>query len=73
VVGSASPGSSIAATLPYINNGPNSSRENQTVHLYTASVPLDPAKTVRYVILPDVSDGQTGGGAAMHVFALGIG
>ncbi|HEY3632888.1 MAG TPA: glycoside hydrolase family 3 C-terminal domain-containing protein [Jatrophihabitantaceae bacterium] len=70
--GSASPGSSIAATLPYINNGPNSTRENQTVHLYTASVPIDPAKTVRYVVLPDVSAGQTGG-AAMHVFALGLG
>jgi beta-glucosidase-like glycosyl hydrolase len=70
--GSASPGSSIAATTPYINTGPNSSRQNQTVHMYAAWTPLDPAKTVKYVILPDIANGQTGGNAAMHVFALGI-
>jgi len=70
--GSAAPGSSIAATLPYINNGPNSARENQTVHLYAASVTLDPAKTVRYVVLPDISNGQSGGSGAMHVFAIGL-
>ncbi|HZC51977.1 MAG TPA: glycoside hydrolase family 3 C-terminal domain-containing protein, partial [Mycobacterium sp.] len=70
--GSASAGSSIAVTLPYINTGPNASRQNQTVHVYQAWVPLDPNKTVKYVILPDVSASQVGGQPAMHVFALGL-
>ena len=46
---------------------------NQTVHMYAATVALDPAKTVRYVVLPEISDGQGGGSTALHVFALGIG
>jgi beta-glucosidase-like glycosyl hydrolase len=69
--GSATPGTSIAATLPYINNG--ASRQTQTVHLYFASVPLQAGKTVRDVILPNVtSNGQVGGITALHVFAIGI-
>jgi beta-glucosidase-like glycosyl hydrolase len=72
--GSAIPGTSIAATTPYLNNGANSSRQNQTVHVYDAGVPLDPAKTVQYVVLPDVTpNGQVSQVTALHVFAIGIG
>jgi beta-glucosidase len=65
-------GSSIAATLPYINTGANAGRQNQNVHVYEAWLPLDPSKTVQYVILPDVSADQVAGQPAMHIFALGI-
>jgi beta-glucosidase len=71
--GSATAGTSIAATTSYINTGPNSSRQNQTVHVYLAWVSLDPTKTVRYVLLPDIAEnGQVAGQPAMHVFAVGI-
>jgi beta-glucosidase len=71
--GGAIPGTSIAAATPYLNNGA-SSRQNQTVHVYYAGVPLDPAKTVQYVVLPDVTDnGQVSQITALHVFAIGIG
>jgi hypothetical protein len=69
----ATAGTSIAATTNYINTGPQSSRQNQAVHVYEAWVSLDPSKAVRYVILPDISaNGQVAGQPAMHVFALGI-
>ncbi|WP_203919451.1 glycoside hydrolase family 3 C-terminal domain-containing protein [Rugosimonospora africana] len=69
----AATGTSIAATAKYINSGPDAGRTNQTVHVYAAWVSLDPAKTVRYVILPHVTDnGQVTQGPAMHVFGLGI-
>jgi beta-glucosidase-like glycosyl hydrolase len=56
--GSAAPGTSIAATAPYINTGPNSSRQNQTVHVYLTWAALDPNKTVQYVILPNVAQAR---------------
>lgn len=72
--GGAIPGTTIASATPYLNNGANSSRQNQTVHVYYASVPLDPAKTVQYVVLPHVTDnGQVSQITALHVFAIGIG
>ena len=72
--GSAIGGTSIAATTPYLNNGANSSKQNQTVHVYYAGIPLDPAKTVQYVVLPHVTDnGQVAQITALHVFAIGIG
>ncbi|WP_326950654.1 glycoside hydrolase family 3 C-terminal domain-containing protein [Amycolatopsis sp. NBC_01307] len=71
--GSASPGTSIAATTPYINVGPDSARQNQNVHVYLAWTTLDPAKTVRYVVLPDSAPGQAAGSPATHVFAVGVG
>jgi beta-glucosidase-like glycosyl hydrolase len=72
--GSATSGTSIAATTPYINSGANSSKQNQTVHLYYAGVSIDPSKTVRYVVLPHVTDnGQTTQITALHVFAIGFG
>jgi beta-glucosidase len=71
--GSATAGTSIAATTSYINTGTNSSQQNQTVHVYLGWVSLDPTKTVRYVILPDIAEnGQVAGQPAMHVFAMGI-
>jgi beta-glucosidase len=70
--GSATQGTSIAATTPYINNG--TGRLNQTVHLYFASIPLQAGKTVQYVTLPDVTEnGQVQHVAAMHIFAMAIG
>ncbi|MGW6928941.1 glycoside hydrolase family 3 C-terminal domain-containing protein [Lentzea sp. NPDC054927] len=68
-----SPGTSIAAATPYINVGPNSSRQDQRVHVYLATAPLDPARTVMYVILPDIAPSQVPNNPAMHVFAVGIG
>jgi beta-glucosidase len=70
--GSATPGTSIAATTPYLNNG--TGRQNQTVHVYYAGVPLQSGKTVRYVILPDVTEnGQVSQVTALHVFAISTG
>ena len=72
--GSAIGGTSIAATTPYLNSGANSSKQTQTVHVYYAGVPLNPGKTVRYVVLPDVTaNGQAAQVTALHVFAIGIG
>ncbi|WP_063778055.1 glycoside hydrolase family 3 C-terminal domain-containing protein [Lentzea aerocolonigenes] len=70
---SALPGTSIAAASQYLNVGPNSTRQDQRVHVYLAWAPLDPAKTVKYVILPDVAPSQVPNNPAMHVFAVGIG
>jgi beta-glucosidase len=70
--GGAIPGTSIAATTPYLNNG--TGKQNQTVHVYFASVPLNAAKTVQYVVLPHVTDdGKAAQITALHVFAIGIG
>jgi hypothetical protein len=69
--GGAIPGTSIAATTPYLNNG--SGQQNQTVHMYFAAVPINPAKTVQYVVLPHVTDdGKVAQVTALHVFAIGI-
>jgi hypothetical protein len=70
---SAIPGTSIAATTPYLNNGPDSSQQTQPVNVYYASIPIDPSKTVQYVVLPDVTqNGETAQVTALHVFAIGI-
>ncbi|SEG06631.1 beta-glucosidase [Actinacidiphila yanglinensis] len=68
---SASQGSDIAATTPYINNagGP----QNQTVHLYAATVNLQPGKTVQAITLPNVSQTATNSQLAMHLFSIAIG
>jgi hypothetical protein len=69
--GGAIPGTSIAATTPYLNNG--SGQQNQTVHMYFAAVPINPAKTVQYVVLPHVTDdGKVAQVTALHLFAIGI-
>ncbi|WP_394619900.1 glycoside hydrolase family 3 C-terminal domain-containing protein [Lentzea sp. JNUCC 0626] len=71
--GNALPGTSIAATTPYLNVGPTSTRQDQRVHVYLAWAPLDPAKTVKYVVLPDIAQSQVPNNPAMHLFAVGIG
>jgi len=44
------------------------------VHLYYAAIPIDPSKTVQYVVLPHVTDnGQDAQITALHVFAIGFG
>jgi beta-glucosidase-like glycosyl hydrolase len=64
-------GGDIAVTVPYINT--STGRENQQVSLYYAAIPLQAGKTVRYLTLPDVSDGANSGTAAMHIFTIAIG
>jgi len=48
-------------------------RLDQRVSLYFAPIPLQPGKTVRYLTLPDISDGAPSGTAAMHIFSIAIG
>jgi beta-glucosidase len=69
--GEAGGGSSLLATLPYINT--SRGRQNRDVGVYFAALPLPPGKTVAYVTLPDVSAGVTPGRNAMHIFAMAIG
>jgi beta-glucosidase-like glycosyl hydrolase len=67
----AATGGDIAVTVPYLNT--STGRENQQVSLYYAGIPLQPGKTVRYLTLPDISDGASSGTAAMHIFTIAIG
>ncbi|HEX6470803.1 MAG TPA: glycoside hydrolase family 3 C-terminal domain-containing protein [Streptosporangiaceae bacterium] len=67
----AATGGDIVTTVPYLNN--SNGRLNQQVSLYYAAIPLQPGKTVRFLTLPDVSDGAIQGTAAMHIFTLAIG
>jgi beta-glucosidase-like glycosyl hydrolase len=69
--GAAAPGSDIAATLPYINNA--GGKQDQTVHLYCATVTLAAGKTIRDIQLPDASPGLKAGSGALHVFAIATG
>ncbi|MEV5754441.1 glycoside hydrolase family 3 C-terminal domain-containing protein [Actinoallomurus sp. NPDC052308] len=64
-------GGDIVTTVPYINTA--GGRENQQVSLYYAAIPLQTGKTVRYLTLPDISDGAVAGTAAMHIFTVAIG
>ncbi|MEU4245593.1 glycoside hydrolase family 3 C-terminal domain-containing protein [Actinoplanes sp. NPDC026619] len=43
------------------------------VSLYYTSIALDPAKTVRYLTLPDISQGATAAQTAMHLFTTAVG
>ena len=69
--GSASQGSDIAATTPYLNNG--GGKQTQNVHLYGATVDLAPGKTVQAITLPNVSKGVVDHQVAMHLFSVAIG
>ena len=64
-------GGDTVATFPYINTP--TGRQNQTVHLYMATVKLQAGKTVQLVTLPDISQGATRGNVAMHIFAVTTG
>jgi beta-glucosidase len=63
-------GGEVVTTMPYFNI--NGGRQNQTVSLYYASVPLQAGKTIRYLQLPNVNDGVLPGNV-MHVFAIATG
>jgi hypothetical protein len=64
-------GGDIVTSVPYINTA--NGRQNQQVSLYYAAIPLQAGKTVRYLTLPDISDGAVAGTAAMHIFTVAIG
>jgi hypothetical protein len=67
----ASQGSDIAASLPYLNNGGGQSQ--QPVHTYAATVNLQAGKTVQAITLPNVSQTATNSQLAMHIFTVAIG
>jgi beta-glucosidase len=67
----AATGGDIVTTVPYINT--SSGRQDQRVSLYYAAIPLQTGKTVKYLTLPDISDGAVAGTAAMHIFTVAIG
>jgi beta-glucosidase-like glycosyl hydrolase len=67
----AATGGDIVTSVPYLNN--TSGKQNQEVSVYYAAIPLQHGKTVRYLTLPDISDGATSGTTAMHIFAIAIG
>ena len=65
----ASAGSDIAATMPYLDN--TSGKVTHAVNLYAATVPLQAGKTVSSVTLPNAGTGA-GQTPAMHIFAVGV-
>lgn len=67
----AATGGDIVTTVPYLNT--STGRQNQRVSVYYAPIPLQEGKTVRYLTLPDISNGANKGEAAMHIFAVAIG
>lgn len=67
----AATGGDIVTTVPYLNN--SNGQQNQRVSLYYAPIPLQAGKTVRYLTLPDISNGANKGEAAMHIFSIAIG
>ena len=64
------PGGDVLATMPYLNIA--GGRQNQTVSVYGTTVDLQPGKTVRYLVLPNINDGVTPGNV-MHVLAVALG
>jgi hypothetical protein len=64
-------GGDILASTPYLNNA--SGKLNQQVSVYYVGIPLQQGKTVKYISLPDISQGATQGQTAMHIFAIGFG
>ncbi len=68
---SAQPDGDILDSFPYHNS--KTGKSNNEVSIYYASVPLKSGKTVKYVTLPDVSQGVATSVVAMHIFAMSIG
>jgi hypothetical protein len=65
-------GDSVVATLPYRNS--QSGPSNQlTVYVFATQIPVDPARTVVAVTLPEVGHAVAPSVTAMHVFALALG
>jgi hypothetical protein len=65
-------GSSAAITMAY-RNTPGNGQDDHPVYVYEQSVPLDSSSEVAAVVLPNASQGLTGGSPALHVFALTVG
>ncbi|HEV3172205.1 MAG TPA: NEW3 domain-containing protein [Actinocrinis sp.] len=70
--GSAPAGSNAVIVCSY-RNRPGNTQDHTAVNVFEQSIPLAAGKQVAVVTLPDVSAGVSGGSAALHVFALGIG
>jgi beta-glucosidase len=68
---SAQAGGDILDTFPYHNS--QTGRAGNAVSIYYAPVSLKSGKTVKYVTLPDVSQGVQTNAVAMHIFAIAIG
>jgi uncharacterized repeat protein (TIGR01451 family) len=64
-------GGDILVTEPYLNTP--TGKLTQATSIYYIGVPLQKGKAVRYVTLPDVSQGAVQNQVAMHIFAVGIG
>jgi len=65
-------GDTAVATMPYRNSSSGLS-QTLNIYVYATTVPIDPAKTVASVVLPDVSNNVGAGSTAMHIFALALG
>ena len=64
-------GGDTVATFPYINT--SGGKQNQAVHLFMATVNLQPGKTIQLITLPNISQGVSSGTNAMHVFTVTTG
>ncbi len=68
----AAPGGDILTTMPHVNTA--SGQQTQKASVYFTSVPIDPGKTLSYVILPpQISQGGASGRTEMHIFAMAVG
>jgi lysophospholipase L1-like esterase len=65
-------GDTAVATMPYRNSNSGSSQA-LNMYVYATTVPVNPAKTVASVVLPNVSNNVGSGVTAMHIFALALG
>jgi lysophospholipase L1-like esterase len=65
-------GDTAVATMPYRNSGSGTSQQ-LTVYVFATQVPVDPAKTVVSVTLPDVGYSVAPSVTGMHIFALALG
>lgn len=65
-------GDTAVATMPYRNSVSGSSQA-LNMYVYATTVPVDPAKTVASIVLPDVSNNIGVGVTAMHIFAIALG
>jgi len=65
-------GDTAVATMPYRNSTSGSS-QTLNMYVYATTVPVEPAKTVASIVLPDVSNNVGVGVTAMHIFAVALG
>ena len=71
---SPAPGTSIAVTTSYVDEGSPAAQVTQTVALYYQAVAIDSSKTVAYLALPEVtSSDQISNETALHVFVIAVG